>query len=73
MWKPMHLQPVFADVPYYETTVAEKLFDDGLCLPSGSNLSDDDRLRIKKVIAFFSLRNNSNEYNKLEKYKFTLR
>lgn len=69
----MHLQPVFADVPYYETTVAEKLFDDGLCLPSGSNLSDDDRLRIKKVIAFFSLRNNSNEYNKLEKYKFTLR
>ncbi|MCD1116490.1 aminotransferase class I/II-fold pyridoxal phosphate-dependent enzyme [Chryseobacterium turcicum] len=50
LWKPMHLQPVFADAPYYGTNVAEKLFDDGLCLPSGSNLSDDDRLRIGKVI-----------------------
>jgi dTDP-4-amino-4,6-dideoxygalactose transaminase len=50
LWKPMHLQPVFADAPYYGTNVAEKLFDDGLCLPSGSNLSDEDRLRIKKVI-----------------------
>lgn len=50
LWKPMHLQPVFADAPYYGTNVAEKLFDDGLCLPSGSNLSDDDRLRIEKVI-----------------------
>lgn len=50
LWKPMHLQPVFADAPYYGTNVAEKLFDNGLCLPSGSNLSDDDRLRIEKVI-----------------------
>lgn len=50
LWKPMHLQPVFADAPYYGTDVAEKLFDDGLCLPSGSNLSDDDRARIAKVI-----------------------
>ena len=50
LWKPMHLQPVFADAPYYGTNVAEKLFDDGLCLPSGSNLSDEDRLRIEKVI-----------------------
>jgi len=50
LWKPMHLQPVFADAPYYGTGVAEKLFDDGLCLPSGSNLSDDDRARIAKVI-----------------------
>ncbi|REC49871.1 pyridoxal phosphate-dependent aminotransferase [Chryseobacterium piscium] len=55
LWKPMHLQPVFADAPYYGTNVAEKLFDDGLCLPSGSNLSDDDRLRIKKVITKFFL------------------
>lgn len=55
LWKPMHLQPVFADAPYYGTNVAEKLFDNGLCLPSGSNLSDGDRLRIKNVInQFFS-------------------
>lgn len=55
LWKPMHLQPVFSDAPYYGTNVAEKLFDDGLCLPSGSNLSDDDRARIEKVIRnFFS-------------------
>jgi dTDP-4-amino-4,6-dideoxygalactose transaminase len=50
LWKPMHLQPVFSQAPYYGTKIAEKLFDDGLCLPSGSNLSDDDRSRIEKVI-----------------------
>ncbi|VXC56074.1 MULTISPECIES: aminotransferase class I/II-fold pyridoxal phosphate-dependent enzyme [Chryseobacterium] len=56
LWKPMHLQPVFADAPYYGTNVAEQLFDDGLCLPSGSNLTDDDRERIEKIIKqFFSL------------------
>lgn len=55
LWKPMHLQPVFASAPYYGTNVAEKLFDDGLCLPSGSNLSDADRSRIEEVITkFFS-------------------
>lgn len=55
LWKPMHLQPVFANAPYYGTDVAEKLFDDGLCLPSGSNLTDDDRERIEKAIRkFFS-------------------
>lgn len=46
LWKPMHLQPVFADAPYYGADVAENLFKDGLCLPSGSNLSDDERARI---------------------------
>lgn len=55
LWKPMHLQPVFSQAPYYGTNVAEKLFDDGLCLPSGSNLSDDDRARIKiKINQVFS-------------------
>lgn len=55
LWKPMHLQPVFADAPYYGTDVAEKLFENGLCLPSGSNLSDEDRMRIGKVTKqFFS-------------------
>ncbi|MBQ0148111.1 MAG: aminotransferase class I/II-fold pyridoxal phosphate-dependent enzyme [Flavobacteriaceae bacterium] len=46
LWKPMHMQPIFADAPYYGGTVAEKLFDNGLCLPSGSNLTDEDRTRI---------------------------
>lgn len=50
LWKPMHLQPIFKDCKYYGTNVSEKLFEDGLCLPSGSNLSDEDRVRIKEVI-----------------------
>ncbi|ROI00914.1 aminotransferase class I/II-fold pyridoxal phosphate-dependent enzyme [Chryseobacterium daecheongense] len=55
LWKPMHLQPVFSGVPYYGEKVAENLFENGLCLPSGSNLTDDDRNRIAKVITdFFS-------------------
>jgi len=53
LWKPMHLQPVFADAPYYGGKVAEELFDNGLCLPSGSNLSDNDRERIAYVIKDF--------------------
>ncbi|MCY0977117.1 aminotransferase class I/II-fold pyridoxal phosphate-dependent enzyme [Chryseobacterium wangxinyae] len=56
LWKPMHMQPIFADAPYYGKDVAEKLFDNGLCLPSGSNLSDDDRARIKKVITDFFIK-----------------
>lgn len=47
LWKPMHLQPVFEEYPYYGTAIAEKLFNTGLCLPSGSNLSSSDRSRIK--------------------------
>jgi dTDP-4-amino-4,6-dideoxygalactose transaminase len=50
LWKPMHLQPIFEKYPYYGTIVAETLFEKGLCLPSGSNLTDEDRARIKKVI-----------------------
>ena len=40
LWKPMHLQPVFKDAPSYLNGVSESLFEKGLCLPSGSNLSD---------------------------------
>lgn len=54
LWKPMHLQPVFANVPYYGGRVAEDLFNKGLCLPSGSNLSDEDRERIKSVLLSFN-------------------
>lgn len=50
LWKPMHLQPIFEKYPYYGTTVSETLFENGLCLPSGSNLTDEDRNRIKSVL-----------------------
>ncbi len=47
LWKPMHLQPVFADAPFYGDGTSERLFDQGLCLPSGSNLVEDDWQRIE--------------------------
>ena len=50
LWKPMHLQPVFKDAPYYGEKVAENLFDKGLCLPSGSNLTENDLERIATTI-----------------------
>lgn len=46
LWKPMHLQPVFAQAPYFGGKVAKTLFEKGLCLPSGSNLSQDDLSRV---------------------------
>jgi dTDP-4-amino-4,6-dideoxygalactose transaminase len=46
LWKPMHLQPVFSSCPSYLNGVSEELFSKGLCLPSGSNMSDMDRLRV---------------------------
>lgn len=50
LWKPMHLQPVFSKSPYYGQNVAENLFQNGLCLPSGSNLTDEERNRIRESI-----------------------
>lgn len=50
LWKPMHLQPVFETAPFYGGKVAENLFKNGLCLPSGSNMTDEDRERIACVI-----------------------
>lgn len=49
LWKPMHLQPIFSDAPYYGKDVSEQLFQKGLCLPSGSNMTDNDRERIAKI------------------------
>lgn len=46
LWKPMHLQPIFADAPFYGDGTSERLFDQGLCLPSGSNLSQEDLDRV---------------------------
>ena len=50
LWKPMHLQPVFADAKYFGNKVAETLFENGLCLPSGSNLDQADLERVVKII-----------------------
>lgn len=50
LWKPMHLQPVFNSAPYYGGDVATRLFENGLCLPSGSNLTIQDKNRIKSSI-----------------------
>ena len=50
LWKPMHLQPVFKAFPVYLNGVSEALFEKGLCLPSGSNLSENDLNRIVKCI-----------------------
>ena len=50
LWKPMHLQPVFKNCAYYGEQIAETLFENGLCLPSGSNLTEEDRLRIENSI-----------------------
>lgn len=50
LWKPMHLQPLFKSADYYGNTIAEDLFDIGLCLPSGSSLTDEDRNRVLDAI-----------------------
>jgi dTDP-4-amino-4,6-dideoxygalactose transaminase len=50
VWKPLHLQPVFAEYEMVGGEVSEYLFDRGLCLPSGSNLVDDDLQRVITVI-----------------------
>ncbi len=55
LWKPMHLQPVFAASPYYGKHVCEELFNLGLCLPSGSSLTEEDLVRVIDV--FKSLQN----------------
>ena len=55
LWKPMHLQPVFENYPYYGKMVAQTLFESGLCLPSGSNLTQQDCDRISRVIQSFYL------------------
>ena len=50
VWKPMHLQPLYKDSPYYGTGFGEYLFTRGLCLPSSSILKDDDIIRIAALI-----------------------
>ncbi|RHE90403.1 DegT/DnrJ/EryC1/StrS family aminotransferase [Bacteroides intestinalis] len=50
LWKPMHLQPVFVDAPFYGNGTSERLFDVGLCLPSGPTLTNEDIKRVVDVI-----------------------
>ncbi len=50
LWKPMHLQPVFEKYPSFTNGVSEKLFNTGLCLPSGSNLTADEVQTVIKNI-----------------------
>lgn len=50
LWKPMHLQPVFSGFPSYLNGNSEVLFDNGLCLPSGSNMTDDVRQRVMSAL-----------------------
>lgn len=55
LWRPMHMQPVFADAPYYGGTTCETLFDRGLCLPSGSSLKEEElRYVADKIKEFFN-------------------
>jgi pyridoxal phosphate-dependent aminotransferase EpsN len=59
LWRPMHLQPVFVEYPFYvhqegDRSVAEDLFNHGLCLPSGSNLSDNDVDHVISALKFIS-------------------
>ena len=50
VWKPMHLQPIFKDCPNYGGAVSERLFENGLCLPSGSNLTTDELERVVEAV-----------------------
>lgn len=50
LWKPMHLQPVFAEAPFYGDGTSEKLFDNGLCLPSSPVMTDKDLVRVVEVL-----------------------
>jgi dTDP-4-amino-4,6-dideoxygalactose transaminase len=50
LWKPMHMQPVYSGTKFYGSGVCEKLFDQGLCLPSGSNLTEEEFNRIFEAL-----------------------
>ncbi len=53
LWKPMHLQPIFEKYPYYGGKISQQLFENGLCLPSGSNLNESDKKRISTALEHF--------------------
>lgn len=53
LWKPMHLQPIFKKYLYFGNKVSEHLFENGLCLPSGSNITNSELKRIKTSLDSF--------------------
>lgn len=53
VWKPMHLQPLYAEFPYYGDRIEEKIFDHGMCLPSGSGLTEDQLGLVSDTIRIF--------------------
>lgn len=56
LWKPMHRQPLFKDAPFFGNGISDRLFDQGLCLPSGSNLTTEQKERIASQLkVVFSL------------------
>jgi dTDP-4-amino-4,6-dideoxygalactose transaminase len=63
LWKPMHLQPIFRNYPSYLSGVSERLFDIGLCLPSGSNLTNSDK---NKVFSFIKSILNEKKINDID-------
>ncbi|MDR6923451.1 dTDP-4-amino-4,6-dideoxygalactose transaminase [Chryseobacterium sp. 2987] len=50
LWKPMHLQPLYKQYQFFGNNLSGTLFDHGLCLPSGTNLTDDDKERIAEIL-----------------------
>jgi dTDP-4-amino-4,6-dideoxygalactose transaminase len=50
VWKPMHLQPLYRDCRNYGGQNSDRFFQEGLCLPSGSSLTEEQRQRIVTVI-----------------------
>ncbi|KAB1230648.1 DegT/DnrJ/EryC1/StrS family aminotransferase [Chryseobacterium viscerum] len=54
LWKPMHLQSLFKESKFFGSNVSGMLFDVGLCLPSGTNLSDNDKNKIEKILINFN-------------------
>ncbi len=53
LWKPMHLQSLYKQQSFYGTTVAENLFEKGLCLPSGMNLNNENKMFFRKIMSDF--------------------
>jgi len=55
VWKPMHLQPIFKQAPYYGNGLSKSFFNNGLCLPSGSNLDEQEQELIRRsIMAYFN-------------------
>lgn len=57
LWKPMHMQPLYRGSPYHGAGVDERLFAQGLCLPSGSDMTDDEQAEvIERILDFINKR-----------------